>query len=245
MRIVTNEALVKRNKKTAQYLFFLSLLLLFAGFIAVNAPLFADVPADLESITTLLLPSIILPVAFITTIFSVRMTNLWVRQPRPERVFSENLKGLGSNAVLYSYYHFPARHVLICPQGVFAIVTRFQDGKFEVEGQRWSTKRSLFGLLFAIFRMDGIGNPSVDAQLAAEHVQSQLASIAPDIKVQPLVVFIDPRARLTITNPTVPVLHGFTRIAPSLQDYLKSIPKPARRTLTNEQIAAFEAATVK
>ncbi len=77
-----------------------------------------------------LVQTAILPIAFITTIVSVRMTNLWVRQPRPEVVIREGLKGLSNKSVLYSYYHFPARHVLICPQGVFAMVTRFQDGRY-------------------------------------------------------------------------------------------------------------------
>jgi hypothetical protein len=172
------------------------------------------------------------------------MTNLWIRQPRPDAVIPENLKGVSKNAVLYSYFHFPARHVLIVPQGVFAIVTRHQDGKYLVDGDRWSTQRGALGRLLSLFRFDGVRNPSNDARLAAEHVQALLKDIAPDVPVQPVVVFVDPRARLTIIEPTVPVVHAQTRIQPCLKDLVKDTPKDRRISLTDQQIVAFESATL-
>lgn len=244
MRVEINELLVSRNKRIAQILFFASLGVLIAGFFVINYPLFAPDTGDEVTSLLLIAPSLILPLAFILTIFSVRMTNLWIRPPRPEQVIAENLKGVGKNAVLYNYYHFPARHVLITQHGVFAIVTRFQDGRFTVDGHRWRSERSLIGRFFGIFRMDGIRNPSADAVAAAEHVQNLLKPIAADVPVRPVVVFTDPRVRLTIIEPTVPVVHAQTRLQPCLKDYLKDIPKEQRVTLTPEQIAAFEAATL-
>jgi hypothetical protein len=244
MRVVTNQKLVQRNRKITQYLFFFSLGVLILGFIVTNAQAFVqDIPDELFSLT-LLIPSIVLPIAFITTLFSVRMTNLWVRQPRPDQVMPENLKGFGNKAVMYNYFHMPARHVLIVPQGVFAIVTRFQDGRISVSGSRWRRHRGFFSQMLSIFRLDGLGNPGLEAEIAAEHLQEILNPIAPDIQVQPLVVFVDPRAQLTIENPTVPVLHASTRVQPNLKDYLRGIPKDERKTLTPEQLEAFEAATL-
>jgi hypothetical protein len=243
MRVETNTALVQRNRKLAQYLFFFSLLMLSAGFLATNARfLFPEaVPENTLLLAELALPAIILPIAFASTLFSVRMTNLWVRQPRPDAVLPENLKGLGNKAVLYNYYHFPARHVLIAPQGVFAIITRFQNGAYTVEGDKWRTERSAIGRLFSIFRMDSVGNPTQDAIYAAGEIKKKLEAIVPDIDVYPVVVFVDPRVKLTIINPIVPVLHAQTRIQPSFKDYLKSLPR--KNTLTPEQIHAFEIAT--
>lgn len=244
MRVETNESLIKRNKRIAQYLFIVSLFILVGGFVVINFPLFA--PNADESLASLafIAPSLILPLAFITTIFSVRMTNMWIRQPRPDAVIPENLKGVSKNAVLYNYYHFPARHVLIAPQGVFAIVTRFQDGRFTVDGDRWSSQRGGIGRIFGLLRFDGIRNPTADALLAAQHVQTLLKDIAPEVKVQPVVVFVDPRVRLTIIEPTIPVVHAQTRIQPCLKDFVKDVPKDQRVSLTPEQIAAFEAATL-
>lgn len=244
MRVETNETLIKRSKRIAQYLFITSLFILIGGFVVINFPfLMPDASEELAALA-FVAPTLILPLAFITTIFSVRMTNMWIRQPRPEAVIPENLKGVGKNAVLYSYYHLPARHVLIAPQGVFAIVTRFQDGKFTVDGDRWQSQRSAVGRIFGLMRFDGIRNPSTDALLAAQHVQNLLKNIAPEVKVQPVVVFTDPRVRLTIIEPGVPVVHAQTRIQPCLKDLVKDVPKDQRVSLTPEQIAAFEAATL-
>lgn len=246
MRVVTNQALVKRNRRTAQYLFFFSLFLLITGFITINAPLLfpEQMTGSTEMLLTLIAPAVILPIAFISSISSVRMTNWWMRPPRPELLLEENLK-LGKETVVYNYYHFPARHVLICQQGVFAIITRFQDGKLGVEGSKWTVQRGLLSSLAAAFRMDGVGNPSADAIKAAAHVESLLKPIAPNIKVQPVVMFTDPRVKLTVNQSDVAVVHAQSRKAPSLQDFIKGIPKSQYQTLTSEQIAQFEAATIK
>lgn len=212
------------------------------GFIATNFRLISGTqPTD----TTLLwvelaLPAFILPIAFVSTLLSVRMTNLWVRLPRPEVEIAEGLKGIGNKTVFYSYYHFPARHVLITPQGVFAIVTRFQSGVIINEGNKWRVPRMLISRILSFFRFDNIGNPTIDALAAAAHVKTMLAEIAPDVPVYPVIVFVDKRVKLTLTNPDVPVVHAQNTLKPGLKDYVKSIPKTAQKTLTSEQITHFE-----
>lgn len=244
MRSETNQQLIQRNRRLAQIMFFVSLGLLSLGFIVTNSRLlFPALSVDALVIVEFLLPLVVLPLAFLSTLFSVRLTNLWVRMPRPDAVIPENLKGLGSSAVLYNYYHFPARHVLICPYGVFAMVTRFQRGVYTVEGSRWTTRRGILDTVFGFFRMDRLGNPSRDAEDAADAVQVVLDRIAPDakIEVKPVVVFVDPRAQLTVVDPTVAVVYAQTRTPPSLKDYVKSQPKT--QMLAPAQIRAFEQAT--
>jgi hypothetical protein len=175
---------------------------------------------------------------------SVRMTNLWARQPRPEIVIREGLKGISNRSVLYNYYHFPARHVLISPQGIFAMVTRFQDGRYTVEGDRWTTHRSPVSRLLSVLRADGIGDPTADAQRAAIHVKKLLEPIAPGVEVRPVVVFVDPKAEVTIVNPAVPVVYPVGKRSPILKDLLREAGKDSRMALTPEQIQAFEEATL-
>src|SRR5215207_4056948 len=130
MRVETNSKLVRRNRQIAQYLFFFSFGVLLLGLFVTNQQ-----AASMQANDLLLggiLPSLVVLLAFITTITSVRMTNMWVREPRPEVALREGLKGLSNKSVLYNYYHLPARHVLIAPQGVFVITTRFQEGRFTV-----------------------------------------------------------------------------------------------------------------
>ncbi len=245
MRIEINERLVQRNKRISQYLFFLALGVLIGAFFLINAPS----PSDEIAALLFFLPIIVLPLGFLFTAFSVRMTNLWLRQPRPEEAIEEGLKGLSNKSVLYHYHHFPARHVLVCPQGVFAIVTRYQDGHYGVKGSEWKAFRSMFGTLLSLFRFDRLGNPTQDAQKAAAHVKAALVPIAPDVDVSPLIIFVDPRARLEIENPDVPVVHANPKSNPNLKDFLRDLNKQrkdkAAMPLTPEQIEAFEDATLR
>lgn len=242
MRVETNEKLAQRNRKLAQYLFFATFGVLILGMLFVNQQA-ANISED-NILAISLLQVLVLPLAFITTIISVRMTNLWVRQPRPEVVIREGLKGIGNKSVLYNYYHFPARHVLIAPQGVFAIVTRFQDGRFTVDGDKWVTHKSALTRALSIFRFDNIGNPTNDALKAAAHVKAQLQPIAPNVEVHPVVVFVSPRAELTLNNPTVPVVYADGKKTPVLKNLLRDTGKGERMSLTPEQIQAFEQATL-
>lgn len=253
MRIVTNKKLAKRNRQIATYLFIGTMVVLIGGFLLINQPLLTG-PEDLPSNNTMMLiaQSLVLPIAFVMTLFSIRMTNKWARSPRPEDAIAAGLKGLSNKSVLYNYYHFPARHVLICPQGVFAIITRWHDWNITVDGDQWRTNKSAMGRFLSGVRMDGIGRPSVDAQQAADHLKKALAPIAPDVNVQPIIIFTDPRAELEISDPAVPVLFADPKQQPNFKDFLRDINRAAAEAgekstlpLTEDQIEAFEQATIK
>lgn len=242
MRVETNEDLVNRNKKIATYLFIFSLIVLVLGFFAANGDAFGVELLD-ASLYVVIMP-ILLLVGLVCTVISVRMTNLWIRQPRPEEAIQAGLKGMSNKSVLYNYLHLPARHVLICPQGVFAMITRFQDGRIQVNGDEWKTKRSVFSAIFSVFRMDGVGNPVAEANKAAKHIQEYVDEINPEIKVQPLIIFVDPRVQIEIENATLPVLHTDPKAENSLKDFMRKFPKDETQTLTQEEISAFEEATI-
>ena len=80
MRVINNTKLAKRNRQIASYLFIVTMLVLVGSFFLVNQSLFTG---SAETSLILLLQGLSLPVAFILTIISVRMTNLWAREPRP------------------------------------------------------------------------------------------------------------------------------------------------------------------
>ncbi|MFN8373526.1 MAG: nuclease-related domain-containing protein [Anaerolineae bacterium] len=246
MRVETNQKLAQRNKQIAQTLVFFSFAFLIGIFFLANLPLFAP-QQQLDMTLYSILPWLILPLGFVPTIISARMTNLWVRPPRPEIVIREGLKGLSNKSVLYNYYHFPARHVLICPQGVFAIITRFQDGSYSVTGDKWTTNLGLWNRVLRTMRTEHIGNPTHDAIVAAEHTKRLIAGIAPNVEVQPLIIFVDPRVQLSITDPVVPVLFPYDNLEPNLKDYLREV-KGSRATISNNDLVAlvdaFENATL-
>ena len=253
MRIVTNKKLARRNRKLTNYMFFGTFGALILGFIVINASLFTgDVPDSL----TLFVQSAVLPIAFILTIVSVRMTNLWARSPRPEKAIQDGLKGLSNKSILYNYYHFPARHVLICPQGVFAIVTRWHDQEFTVRGGAFRSHRNLISKFFSLIRFDGVGKPFRDANFARQEVERSLEEIAPEVDVHPIIVFVDPRAQLHFEDEVeTPVLFADPKKKPNLKDYLRDMKRQLSddddtaknanlMPLSDEQIESFESATI-
>lgn len=249
MRVVTNKKLARRNRRTANYLFLATLVLLVGGFIFINYSLFTNTAPSNEIIIA---QALVLPFALVFTLVSVRQTNLWARRPYPEDALEEGLKGVSRKSILYSYHHFPARHVLIAPQGVFAIVTRWHNKKYTNSGDTWQTRQNIIARSFSAFRMDGVGNPTVDAERAAAHVRKLLQDIAPDVEVHPLIIFTDTEAELELDDPKVPVLFADDKHKPNIKTYLRDMNKnqsdkqkqQSTMPLTDEQIEAFEAATI-
>lgn len=249
MRVVTNRKLVKRNRQLTTWLFLATLAILVGGFIFINYTFFTgNAPAN----WLILVQALALPTAFTLTIFSVRMTNNWARQPYPEEAIKDGLKGISKSSILYNYYHFPAKHILIAPQGVFAITTRWHDSEFTVEDDVWKSHKGAVSRLFSAMRMDGIGNPTRDAERAADHVQNILDDIAPDVEVEPLIIFVNEKAEINIHGTSVKVLFTDEKQEPSLSEFMRelnrqqkdNIQKKSTLPLTDEQISAFEAATL-
>ena len=244
MRIETNHQLVRRNRRLAQYLFFFSIAVLVGSFVYVNSQALGGrmpEPGSPEATLSLLLPALVLPFGVISSMVSVRMTNNWIRQPRPEDALQAGLKGLSNRSVLYNYLHMPLRHLLICPQGVFAITTRFQNGSYRVDGERWTTQEGALSVLTRFFRRDGIGQPASEARQQASRIQESLPE---GIRVRPLIVFVDPTASLVVNDSPVPVLYADSKSEPNIRDYLRGIPPEERQSLTTAQIQDFEAATL-
>lgn len=222
MRVVTNEELIVTNRKRATRLFFFSLAVLIFGFFIANGQILGLLPEDAlpEAVYVFVMPVVLL-FGFIATMASVRMTNLWIRIPRPEKTIPEGLKGITNRAVLYNYLHLPIRHVLVTPQGIFPLITRFQDGKFSVDGKRWRAHKGPIGTLFTAMRLDGIGNPFLEADHATNYIKYLVEDWDTELPVQPIVVFVDSRAQVQISDPIYPVVYADAKLKPNLKEYVK------------------------
>lgn len=254
MRIVTNKKLARRNKKLTNYLFFGTFGALILGFVLINASLLTGAAPDN---LTLIAQSAVLPVLLVLTVVSVRMTNMWARVPRPENAIAEGLKGLSNKSILYNYYHFPARHVLICPQGIFAIVTRWHDQEFTFRDGKFYSRRNIISKFFSLIRFDGVGKPLRDAEFARQSVQRAIDEIASDVEVRALIVFVDPSSRVHFeSEPETPVLYADPKTSPNLKEFMRDAKRrmtdvadsktknASLMPLTDEQIEAFEEATI-
>lgn len=229
MRVVINEAQIKRNRQISHLLFFLSLAGMGIGF-------FYTWTAEPNS-TASQMSCIILPVLMLMTLTSVRMANTWIREPRPVDVLSEALKGLGRKYTIF-HYLLPAPHVLIGPEGVFTITTIWQPGPYRVAGKRWHGDEGLMRKVMGYLRQDLIGNPFSDAAYHAQQVQRIVDKVAPGqgIEVQPLIVLINPAANIEIEDPLFPVLYSDSKKKPSLRGYLKDQSYAKRATLSEQHL---------
>jgi len=239
MRIVTNRKRVQRNRNIAQYLFFLSLAVLFGGLIFTNT-------LAKQNDSLLLLPCAVMPIGLVTTIVSVRLTNQYVRLPHPEDAIRDGLKGINRRSILYNYVLTP-NHVLITPQGVFSLTTRFQETRFKVEGDQWfnAKGRGLLAPMFLFFKQEALGDPFKQAQQEADSIQPLVDQALPGagIKVQPAVVFTSSKATLEVIDPDLPVVYADAKKKPALKAFLKADKqKEDAAKLTPEQIEAIDSA---
>ncbi len=229
MRVVINQAKVKRNRQISHILFLVSLAGMGIGFFYTWT---ADPNAQTSQISCFILPMLML-----LTLISVRMANTWIREPRPEDVLEQAFKGLGKRYTLF-HYLLPAPHVLIGPEGVYTLNVVWQEGKYAVKGKKWSGDGGIVRKILGYMRQDLLGNPFADAMLQAQQVQQIIDKIAPDsgVEVQPLVVFISPKVEVAIEDPMLPVLYADPKRKPSLREYLKTQAKSGRKTLSEADL---------
>jgi hypothetical protein len=240
MRVYLNEQRLKRNRQLATILFVGSLVILFGGLLIS----YTVTPANYG---LMLIPLVAMPVGLLTTWWSVRLTNQYVRKPHAEDVMQAAFKGASAHSIAY-HYLFKANHVLVCPQGVYAFVARFQDGLLRVQGEHIfkAGSRNPIGGFLTVMRQEQMGSPIREAQVAAADLQSQLDEALAetengsnlDLVVQPVVVFTSNKADLDIQqDPPIPVVLAEAKPKqPSLKVMLRAeraeraeLPEPNRK----------------
>jgi hypothetical protein len=234
MRIFINERRVKRNRQIAQVLFFVSLAIL-AGGLIVSVGL---VPA--QSGFLYYAPLVVLPIGLVTTLISIRLTNWYMRPPHAEDILREGLKGIDKRSLLY-HYILPCNHVLVTPQGVYALVTRFQEARYKASGTKWTDykARGPLGPLMLYLKQEGIGRPFDQADLEAAEIQKIVDAALGDksgVEVQTAVVFTSDKATLDVDDAIMPVVYANPKKKPSLKALLREDKRDKISSVTPDQI---------
>lgn len=198
MRVTANTKLIRRRSR-------LGMTASLAGIAVLAAGMFASFGFR-EQAQLVWVPLVSLVIGFLLAQFGSYNLRRWGRSPRPDQVLEESMKGFDDRFHFYAW-SLPAPYVLLSPQGVYTFVTRDQSGQITAKGSIWKTKFSL-ARSFLFFSQEGLGNPTEEARVQAARLQEWLRNKLPDVQanVQPVIVFIDPRATLDITDPVVPVL---------------------------------------
>lgn len=225
MQITKDEKFIKRRNRLGVYASLTGLGVLIGGFIA-----------SLQQNQDLLWLSLVaIVLGFILAQFGNYSLRRWGRSPRPDQVIETALKGLDDR---YHYYAWalPQSYVLLSPQGIHLFVVRDQTGKISVDGAQWKSRFNITRLLMA-FAQEGLGNPTAEAQELAGRFTAWIKTKVPEFagQVQPIIVFIDPRAQLEIKEPVVPVVEP-----KNLKKWLRGTGKGDY--LKNMELRALEAA---
>jgi hypothetical protein len=217
MRVVTNREQIQRNRKIAQILFVVSIVILFGGLIITNV-------STVRSDIMLFVPCLIMPIGLFTTLISVRLTNQYVRLPHPEDAIRDSLKGINKRSTLYNYVLKP-KHVLLTPQGVYTLTTRFHETRIKVEGEHWINykARGPLGPALVYLKQEHLSDPFKQARQEAASVQAIVDEALPGsgITVQPIIVFTGLKANVEIEDPIIPVVYADPKKKPNLKAVIK------------------------
>lgn len=200
MKVITNEALVRRNARIAQISGLGGLLVLLGGMYF----LFAQ-PEQFAIIWVMVL------LGFILSQVGIYFTNRWGRRPRPDERLNQALKGLDHNYTIY-HYTSPTSHLLVGPAGVWVLLPRYQRGTITYDKGRWRQKGGGIGLAYMkFFGQEGIGRPDLEINAEVASVEKFLKQHMPEEDVPPV------QAALIFTNEKVNLVEVEDAPTPTLQ----------------------------
>ncbi|RMF03920.1 MAG: NERD domain-containing protein [Chloroflexi bacterium] len=209
MKVVTDTQLVESRAKWAKRIAPFTLLFLVGGlitnFLSISQPEYFR--------PTLIL----LALGFVSAIVSSNLVNNWVREPRADQVLTQILKKFSNDYQLFNYTG-PIRHVLIAPDGLYAIVVKNHDGEITVNGRKVSRKFT-WKRLVKMFADEGLGSPIAEAENRAAKLAKSLNREFPDMDVppvKPLLLFSNKEAQVTVNQPDVPAL-----VTSEIKNYLR------------------------
>ncbi|MGD0173652.1 MAG: NERD domain-containing protein [Anaerolineales bacterium] len=209
MKKISNPKLIRRNQQIGNYGQIGGMLILVAGFAASYF-----LPNQLE------LPYLALIAGFILVNIGASYNNHWGRVPPPDEAVDELLKGLDDHYTLV-HFRLGADHALFTPNGIVAILAKYERGLITYDGKKW--RQTGVSSLLKFFGTEALGNPILDAEAEAAALAKKLRKIlqTDDVPpVQPVVVFVYEKTRVECDTAPLPVLH-----ASKLKEYVRRMPK--------------------
>jgi hypothetical protein len=201
MRQHINSAKVKRNARLSRILSFGGLGIMGLGLLISFRP-----PYRIDLVLGLFL------VGILASQIGLPMRNRWDRRPRIDEILDGALKGLDQRFAIF-HYSLGARHVLICPGGVFAVIPRVEDGVINYSDGSWTRTTNKGGL----FRRGGTRRIRGIDQEAASEVDRAASSLNLPFAVRPFIVFLHAGAEMEV------------RESPELATHLKKLKSAVRK----------------
>ena len=221
MKIVSNNKLIRRNKRIGNYTTIGSLVILGLGLYISFTAQTSD--GFLVSLVCLLL-------GFLASQVGIFFGNRWGRSPRPDEHLNNALKGLDDKYILY-HYTTNVSHLLVGPAGIWILAPYQQQGKitYNPEKLRWNQKGGNWYM--KLFGQESLGRPDQEVNSSLADVNSYLQK---NVEIEGLpepeavLVFVHPKAEVDAPNAHFPTLQ-----VDKLKDFIRrqAKEKPARMDL--------------
>ncbi len=229
MVIIRDDRRIQRMKMIGQWVSTIGLVVLLSGLVILF----------IGDDNALLYQLLALAIGWIMSQIGVYLTHRYVREPRPDEVLDGAVKPVARDGRLY-HYVLPAPHVLLLPNGIVVLVSKYQTGRISVEGDKW--KQAGIGMR-RFFGQEGLGNPTKEAESQVSAVANFLRKNAPDIEevpIAPMIVFTTKKIdELEVEKSRIPAMH-YTKVKGFLRQ--KKDALPALPQAQYDQIrAAFDA----
>jgi hypothetical protein len=200
MKIIKNEALIRRNARIGSWSSLAALVVLGIGMYIS----FTRTELFVYSLIALVL-------GFTLTQIGMYLGNKFSRSPRPDEKLDAGLKGLSNDFAIY-HYTTPASHLLVGPAGVWVVMPYHQRGQVVYKKNRW--RMSGGGFLQSYMRMfgqEGLGRPDIEIDNDVKSLRKYLAKHMEESEIpeiNPLIVFTNENVELdeNVQDAPVPVL---------------------------------------
>lgn len=143
----------------------------------------------------------------ILSVVGIYLANRWVRPPRPEKSLDEALKKFPNSFRLYHYSGLPCRHILLTPFGIVLLHIINWEGVFTYKNGRWKERINL-GRAIRYPLEQHLGDPTKTALTVEQAVKEFFKNTLSEhdaLHFYSMVVFLHPKIRLDVENPTIPV----------------------------------------
>ena len=236
MKIISNEKLIKRNAKIAQYTGLAGLLVIIGSIY-----MFFTQPQQFALVWGAVL------LGFILSQIGIYFTNRWGRRPRPDEHLTMALKGLDNNYTLY-HYTAPTPHLMVGPAGVWVLLPRYQKGIITYQKGRWRQRGGGFMVNYMkIFGQEGLGRPDLEIAAEVESVQNFFQKKLPDLEIPPIhaaLVFTDENVQITAEEAPTPTIQ-VKKLKEMIRKKAKSKALSVDRARLIQQALESEISTVK
>ena len=152
-----------------------------------------------------------LPLGWILSQVGLYFDNRLIKQPVVHEAIDEGLRKLGKFGHDSHMFHyiFPINHVVLTPNGIMALVPKYQTGQITADDVTWKQK---IGIFQRFFGQQTLGNPALEAENGVKQIAKWISHNAPELAEQELpigavIVFTANDVELDVKASAIPAVH--------------------------------------